>query len=305
MRRLFALAGFALTMGVSQPALACGDRVPRTAIVSAFEPEWTALKGLTHQKRECRIGGVGFVTGTLGQHRVVLFLSGVSMVNAAMTTQSALDHFHIKRLIFTGIAGATDTTLAIGDVAVPEAWATYLEANFARETPDGFRPFRFTPGPYPPNFGMIHPQGVHVTAPGGPLETKLWFSVDPELLRLAGQAAAQVKLSRCAASGQCLDHPPKIVVGGKGVSASIFLDNAKFRDYLASAFSARVADMESSALAQTAYANGVPFIVFRSVSDLAGGGEGENQMRAFMALAAEHAAQVTLGLLVLLPRHET
>ena len=119
MRPLLAIAGFALMMALSQSALACGDHVPRTAIVSAFEPEWTALNGVTHERRECRIGGVGFVTGTLGQHRVVLFLSGVSMVNASMTTQSALDHFHIKRLIFTGIAGATDTTLAIGDVAGP------------------------------------------------------------------------------------------------------------------------------------------------------------------------------------------
>ena len=39
------------------------------------------------------VNGVTFSTGTLEGHEVVLFLSGISVVNAAMTTQLALDHF--------------------------------------------------------------------------------------------------------------------------------------------------------------------------------------------------------------------
>ena len=48
-------------------------------------------------------------------------------------------------------------------------------------------------------------------------------------------------------------------------------------------FGARVLDMESAAVAHVAYANGVPFIAIRSLSDLAGGGEGANQMAVFLA----------------------
>jgi adenosylhomocysteine nucleosidase len=41
-----------------------------------------------------------------------------------------------------------------------------------------------------------------------------------------------------------------------------------------------------------AYVNGVPFLAFRSLSDLAGGGPGENEIGVFFQLAAENSALV-------------
>jgi adenosylhomocysteine nucleosidase len=55
--------------------------------------------------------------------------------------------------------------------------------------------------------------------------------------------------------------------------------------------------MESAAVAHVAYANDVPFIAFRSLSDLAGGGEGENQMGTFFQIAADNAAAVVRAFL--------
>ena len=55
--------------------------------------------------------------------------------------------------------------------------------------------------------------------------------------------------------------------------------------------------MESAAVAHVAYANGVPFIAFRSLSDLAGGDEGENQIKTFFKLAADNSARVLLAFL--------
>ena len=46
-----------------------------------------------------------------------------------------------------------------------------------------------------------------------------------------------------------------------------------------------------------AYSNGVPYIAFRSLSDLAGGGNGENEMGTFMAIAADNSAKVLLAFL--------
>jgi adenosylhomocysteine nucleosidase len=55
--------------------------------------------------------------------------------------------------------------------------------------------------------------------------------------------------------------------------------------------------MESAATALVAYSNGVPFIAFRSLSDLAGGGGGENEVGTFMKIAADNAAKVLLAFL--------
>jgi adenosylhomocysteine nucleosidase len=59
--------------------------------------------------------------------------------------------------------------------------------------------------------------------------------------------------------------------------------------------------MESAAVAHVAYANKVPFIAFRSLSDLAGGGEGENEMGTFMGLASANSAAVVTAFIAALP----
>ena len=90
---------------------------------------------------------------------------------------------------------------------------------------------------------------------------------------------------------------PKLVVGGNGVSGQAFMDNAAFREYTFRTFQASVLDMETAAVGMVAHSNGVPFIAFRSLSDLAGGGEGANEMGTFMRLAADNSAKVLLAFL--------
>jgi adenosylhomocysteine nucleosidase len=90
---------------------------------------------------------------------------------------------------------------------------------------------------------------------------------------------------------------PRLVVGGNGVSGQAFVDNAAFREYTFRTFQANVLDMETAAMAHVAYANGVPFIAFRSLSDLAGGGEGENEIGTFFKIAADNSARVLLAFL--------
>ena len=62
-------------------------------------------------------------------------------------------------------------------------------------------------------------------------------------------------------------------------------------------FQANVLDMETAAVGMVAYSNGVPYIAFRSLSDLAGGGDGENEMGTFMGIAADNSAKVLLAFL--------
>jgi adenosylhomocysteine nucleosidase len=59
--------------------------------------------------------------------------------------------------------------------------------------------------------------------------------------------------------------------------------------------------MESAAVAHVAYANNTPFIVFRSLSDLAGGGEGENELGTFFQLASDNSAAIVRAFVKALP----
>jgi len=273
------------------------DDVGRTAVVSAFAPEMTVLRAGMDDAVVHVINGVEFVAGALQGKKVVLFLSGISVVNAAMTVQLALNHFNIDRIIFSGIAGGVDPSLHIGDVVIADRWGQYLEMLYARKVGNGWAKPPFFDYPHA-NFGMMFPRSVTVQRDGVDApETHFWFPVDEALLAHARSAVADVALDRCLSEGVCLQQTPRIVVGGPGVSGSAFIDNAAFREYTFETFGARVLDMESAAVAHVAYANEVPFIAVRSLSDLAGGGEGENQIEAFLGLAANNSAVVVQALL--------
>ena len=270
--------------------------VPRVAVMSAFQPELVLLRQKLQDAHTTRINGVEFHIGTLEGRPVLLFLSGISMTNATMNTQLALDRFPVSHIVFSGIAGGVNPQLSIGDVTVPAQWGQYLELLMAREVAPG----RYEPPPFIkdatlPNFGFMFPRPVEFRSAAQPQITRrFWFEVDPAMLAAARNL--KVDLAACAA-GTCLKHPPQLVVGGNGVSGQAFMDNKAFREYTFDTFHANVLDMETAAVGMVAQANGVPYIAFRSLSDLAGGGEGANEMGTFMRLAADNSAKVLLAFL--------
>lgn len=264
----------------------------RIAIMSAFEPEWTALQGDLSDAQTETINGNRFVTGTLEGREVVLVLSGISMVNAAMTTQLMLERFEVEAIVFSGIAGGVDPDLSIGDVVVAGQWGNYLNAVMARETDGSFAIPPWMTSDFEP-FGMIFTRTEAVqSARQAEPERRFWFKADADLLAKAETLATTLTLPACNAENECLSAAPQIVVGGNGVSGAAFVDNAALRAWAFDQFDAQVLDMESGAVAQVAYANEVPFIAFRSLSDLAGGGEGANEMGTFLSIAAGNSASV-------------
>ena len=229
-RTLIAGLATALLLAAVSPAPghahAILDETPRTAVVSAFAPELAILQGEMEGAEAHTVNGVAFTTGTLEGRDVVLFLSGISVVNAAMTVQLALDHFTIERIVFSGIAGGVDPGLNIGDVVIADRWGQYLEMLFAREVDDGWMTMPFFEYPYA-NFGMMFPRSVTVLRAGAAQpETRFWFPVDEALLAGARGAAEDAALARCTAEDKCLEEAPRIVVGGSGVSGGAFIDNA-------------------------------------------------------------------------------
>ena len=105
---------------------------------------------------------------------------------------------------------------------------------------------------------------------------------------LAAARRALPKLPVLKKSGRAVT----VSVGGNGVASTVFLDNAKYREWIFRVWQARCTDMESTALAQVAYANRKPALIIRGLSDLAGGQHGKNPIDANELNVAEIAAHV-------------
>jgi adenosylhomocysteine nucleosidase len=279
------------------PAKTLGE-TPRILVMSAFDAETSALIQRAEDISTVIAGRRKFTLGRLGGKDVVIAQSGVSMVNAAMTTQVAVDYFNLTAIVFSGIAGGVNPALHIGDVVAPAEWGQHLESVFARQKGDAWDPglFKSDYG----NFGMIFPQPVEVLRPGTNSSVSdriLWFKSDSSMLKIAEKLTDQVKLDRCWLKIECLSTQPQLVTGGRGVSGPVYVDNAAYREWLYQNFQANAVDMETAAVAQVAYVNQLPFLGFRSLSDLAGGSAGPNEMLVFGNLAANNAAVVVTAFL--------
>ncbi|MFQ3236162.1 MAG: adenosylhomocysteine nucleosidase [Paraglaciecola sp.] len=288
-----------------------------TAIVAAYEPEIKAIDAAFANLPEAQITqtlhfkGVTYQLGTYKGEPVVIFTTGISVPNAAMTMQMALDYFPIERVIMMGIAGAVSADFAPGDIAVPQRWYFHDESVYVNpqpDAPDGYvlpdfyerslASFlaRRKDDPYSPayeNFGFVHPQEIAVIKEGWDRpRQKPYFSATASLLELTRRAVQKVG-PIVMPSGKAIS----VNIGGNGVTGSVFLDNADYRDWLRKVFDAQVAEMESAAVAQVCFVNDVDWLVIRSISDLAGGQQGKNVENVFDGIASGTGATLLLGLL--------
>jgi len=246
------------------------------AIMSAYAPEVVANEamflGTNSPVSVTEINGVPFKHVRFDGRDLLLFPSGISMVNAAMTTQLALERFPISAVLFSGIAGGINPERHIGDVVIPDKWFHHSEAVYSNPKRDGsgyVLPDYFKP-PYE-NFGFIFPDHVRAVRSGMKEPAKQeYFSTDPGLLEAARRAVPKVPPLRYAGRSAL------VTVGGNGIAGPVFMDNREYRSWAFRVWKADCLDMESTAIAQVCWANRTPFLIVRSLSDLAGGQEGVN-----------------------------
>jgi adenosylhomocysteine nucleosidase len=295
---LFAATACGQTGDTAGDSAATGTDVSRVLVITAMPIELQPLLEAAEIARREIINGRTHHVGTLEGADVVLLAAGISMVNATMGTQVALDHFVIEAVVFSGIAGGASPDINIGEGTVPGRWAQYQEHVFTDASRAGWR--RGWRSEALGSFGMMYPQQVRATAANGEADTenlKLWFDVDAELLARVEGLAASVTLERCGSDGDCLDYEPIVRVGGNGVSGPTFVDDAAYRDWVWETFAPDGFDMETAAVGHVAYANGVPYIGIRSISDMAGANPNENRVESFAPIAARNAAIVVRALL--------
>ena len=288
-----------------------------TAIVSAYDPEITAINSAFATLDDVKIDqivsikGVKYQLGSYKGEPIVIFTTGISIPNAAMTMQMALDYFPIDKVVMMGIAGAVNPSFEPGDIAIPARWYFHDESVYVNPDPEKPGEYilpsyyqdaltryqaRAETDPHAPkykNFGMIHPEEMSIVKAGWDSPRQVpYFTATPKLVELTETALATIKPITMP-SGKIIT----VSIGGNGVSGSVFADNARYRLWLRDVYNAEVTEMESAAVAQVCFVNNVDWIIIRSVSDLAGGQPGKNAENVFDAIASGTGTKLMMGLL--------
>ncbi|XP_076896096.1 bark storage protein A-like [Bidens hawaiensis] len=279
---------------------------------------------VANQKRPyLDISGRRFRLGTLENQRVIIVMTGLSMLNAGITTQLLLSLFNLKVVLHFGIAGNANTEFEIGDVVIPKFWAHTGLWSWQRygQGPESELPLESN-GDYTRDIGYLkfsdynndttidnHLNNVwYQPEEVFPINTTpevrqhvFWVPVDKHYFTLSKKLEG-LKLEECINATACLPRAPKVARVERGVSASMFIDNGAYRTFLSSKFNVTPIDMESAAVALICYQQNVPFLAIRALSDLAGGGSSiSNEASNFASLAAQNAVATLINMVQLLP----
>jgi adenosylhomocysteine nucleosidase len=314
-RLLVVLVVFAVLVGavrVDASGTPTPDRAPRIAILGAYAPEWSYLLADIQHPRSVNVNGMEVVLGDLRGKKVLAALTGISMVNAAMSTTQVLERFNVTHIIMLGVSGGVDANPA--DVAVPAQWIQWLETHWAHQNPDGTwnmagedQKCRYGQFPgYPPMF-VCEVNVSSINAAPGERVPMFKFQTDSEMLAIAQQVASTVELQQCADDPQggyhCIQTQPKAIVGRSGVTGPAFVDDPYLRQWIAanpSFDSPTVLDMETAAVYQVAFNYGVPIIAIRPPSDLAGA-SATNEWEDFQWVAAKNGTLFLYAFIDALP----
>jgi adenosylhomocysteine nucleosidase len=241
-------------------------RTAPTAIVAAMQQELQALLHALDDVHIERHAGRDFHLGHLHGRPVVLVLSRIGKVAAAITATLLIERFGVERMVFTGVAGGLGPA-QVGDVVVAR--------ELLQHDMDASPLFR-----------------RHEV----PLSGRSRFTVDVALADALADAARAVLADPHAAFG-----PEAAALGvtaprlhqGLIISGDRFVATApESRELAARLPDALAVEMEGAALAQVCHDCGVPFAVLRTVSDRADDSAHVDFMQFIDAVAARASASI-------------
>jgi adenosylhomocysteine nucleosidase len=239
--------------------------------MSALPQELAALHASASGAEVAEIRGHEFHRGVIGSHDVVMASVGIGKVNAAMVATLALDHFDVRAVLFTGVAGSLDETIGIGDVVLAERVVPHDTGVLGSDGLDRYQSGHIAFLNPTDRFGYVPP---------------------PELLdRLRGPLSA-LRLK------PVLDREPRMVIGTVATGDQ-FVNDEAVRRSLHADLGAHAVEMEGAAVAQIAEHFDVPCLVIRAVSDLAGR-ESEIDFARFVVEVAVNSVAVSRVVLDLL-----
>jgi adenosylhomocysteine nucleosidase len=231
-------------------------------IIAAMESEAALLKSQMTKKRPLQAWksanrpGFEFIEGALEGQDVVLLQCGIGKVNAAVGAALLIERYKPAAVINTGTAGGIDPSLHIGDVVISS--------------------------------GLLH-FDVDVTGfgyvPGQVPQMPPVFEANTDLATLGERAVDELKDEGIL---------PKDFNHRRGSigSGDLFMDKPERIKAVKETFPAVLAvEMEGAAIAQTAYLAGVPFLIIRAISDVAGSDSPQTHDQ-FVEIASKHSAEI-------------
>jgi adenosylhomocysteine nucleosidase len=235
---------------------------PPIAILTAIPEEIAAFGAHLVETGRETVGSVRIHHGALDGRAVVLAESGIGKVNGALAASILLDRFGCGGIIFSGVAGGLDPALSVGDLVIATA---VIQHDYGALVNGAFEVYRAGELPFPQFRG------------------RLAYLADSRLIAAARNAF-----------GDGLD-----VHFGTILTGDAYLACGATRERLFGSYSGRAVDMESGAVAQVAEAFGVPWLIIRALSDLAGE-DSQLDFQSFVHDAARKAAAAVLRMLPLL-----
>jgi adenosylhomocysteine nucleosidase len=241
-----------------------------TAIIGAVDKEVVLLQKNMTEKAIQKIQGLTFITGKLHGRSVVLAKTGVGKVNASMTVTLLIAFFKPSEILFTGIAGAINPKLKLGDIVIASQTLQY-------------------------DFGTLMPDGIHNWGMNNPINDKpnpVFYTADTLLLQSADVAIAKIKLTKIKV-GKVLKLPT--IIHGIVVTGDMFIASSAKNKELREKYKADAVEMEGAAVAQVCWQNNIPCLVIRSLSDAADE-NAKSHYDYFIDIAARNSATLVMAL---------
>jgi adenosylhomocysteine nucleosidase len=246
-------------------------REPVTGILGAMSIEIQMLESQLKDKKIEKILGVDFHTGVLNGRNVVMAVSGIGKVNAAMTATLLIDHFRPSEIIFSGVAGGLNPDLAPGDIVLGEKTAQH---DYGDLTATGFYP---------------QPTGKGIP---------LFMNAPERLLSLAESAAKDAAMEKVLTTqGERLPR----IIRGVIVTGDVFVADVAKTAELRKMFNADAVEMEGAAVAQVCWKQNVPCLIIRCICDKADD-SADADFELFLKSAATNSSKLTMSLMKLLAK---
>lgn len=221
-------------------------RNKKTGIIGAMPEEIDAVANLLEERTEETIGMRTYYSGYINGIATVVVFSRWGKVAAATTVSTLIHRFEITDLIFTGVAGAIDSKLRVGDIVIGTRLIQHdMDAR-----------------PLMPQYQI-------------PLLGKDFFEIEDEnVKRITEIIGSAIKENKLLLGSSDLAKQFKItnpsLFTGDIASGDQFIATAEQRTTITTQLpKVLCVEMEGAAVAQVCYENKIPFNIIRVISDTA------------------------------------